>query len=118
MSESPRTRVELIEALADVEHQRWADWQQWVHATCGPDPTHSGLGALLILPENVKRWNRQIHAPYAALTESEKQSDREQVARYWPLIVEFVAAWLEEVPLEPDDEAHTLAESWREEMAQ
>lgn len=97
------TRDDLIEQLADIEHQRWADWQKYVHSRCHtPDELDltEESGCYLnheyrIIPsEWVERWERQITTPYAELSEPEKQSDREQVARYWPLIVEFVAGWL------------------------
>ena len=27
-------KEELFEKLADIEHQRWADWQKYVHSKC------------------------------------------------------------------------------------
>lgn len=118
------TRDELIERLADVEHQRWADWQQWVHqqgervlregrTTCA-GLTLDG-GDLVLLANDVSRWERQIATPYADLSEREKQSDREQVMRYWPLIVTFVAEWLKDASCE--DFAYQIPEKvWLEEM--
>lgn len=73
---------ELIEQLAAIEHERWADWQRWVHS----QGIRMHDGGILLLPPTVERWERQINTPYAALTEREKQSDREQVERYRPLI--------------------------------
>ncbi len=74
---------ELLEQLARVEHERWASWQRYVHSrcTCGTD------GSLTIPADLVDRWTRQIDTPYAELTESEKESDREQVRRYLPIII-------------------------------
>lgn len=40
---------------------------------------------------DVDRWERQIATPYAELSEAEKNSDREQVDRYWPLVSYSVA---------------------------
>lgn len=76
---------EIIEQLADIEHQRWADWQKWVHSKC---VEHSdGKGEWVCFPaEDFKRWERQINTPYTELSEKEKQSDRDQVMRYWPII--------------------------------
>ena len=72
----------LKEQLAAIEHQRWADWQRWMHEQC----QRNADGSLTIPATLVERWERQIATPYEALTEREKNSDREQVDRYWHLI--------------------------------
>lgn len=77
----------LMEQLADIEHQRWADWQKYLHSKCHD----MELGFLTIPAELVTQWKRQIATPYAELSEKEKQSDRDQVARYWPLIEALTA---------------------------
>jgi hypothetical protein len=80
---------ELVEKLADIEHERWADWQRWVHQ-CGGMIEVEGV-MLFAIPADVKqRWDRQIRTPYKDLTEKEKQSDRDQVNRYLPLIQELI----------------------------
>jgi len=76
----------LYEQLAGIEHTRWADWQRYVHTTCG---LRCADGSIVLPAGNVARWDRQIATPYAGLTEEERDSDRIQVARYWPLIVDF-----------------------------
>ena len=48
----------------------------------GGEPT----GELTIPSELARRWERQIETPYHELSEKEKNSDREQVDRYWKLI--------------------------------
>lgn len=53
----------LREALADLEHDQWAHWTAWMLDN--------------FTPENIVRWRRQIATPYAALSEREKDSDRE-----------------------------------------
>ena len=79
---------ELREKLSAIEHERWADWQRYVHSVCyenkgiGGEPT----GELIIPSELARGWERQIGTPYQELTEKEKDSDREQVDRYWQLI--------------------------------
>lgn len=78
----------LREQLAAIEHQRWSDWQHWVH-TNSRDP---GDGTLIIPADLVTRWKRQIATAYEDLSESEKQSDRDQVDRYWPLISAYLTA--------------------------
>lgn len=74
--------AELIEALAAIEHQRWSDWQSWVHSLC----ERRDDGCLVIPADDAARWERQIATNYEQLSEREKQADRDQVARYLPLI--------------------------------
>lgn len=74
------------EKLAAIEHERWADWQKWCHSVL----RRSGElteGA----DEILQRWDKQIATPYSELSEAEKQSDRDQVDRYWSLIEEYIA---------------------------
>jgi hypothetical protein len=84
--QTDRALNDLVEALAAVEHERWSHWQQYMHGKCTPVG-----GALLIPAELVKRWEAQLKTPYAQLTEEEKESDREQVRRYLPLIIQSLA---------------------------
>ena len=75
----------LIEQLAAIEHERWADWQKWCHQVIRENDA-KGLSV-----ENVLgRWDRQIATAYEKLTEKEKQSDRDQVMRYWDLITRHI----------------------------
>lgn len=73
---------DLREQLAAIEHERWSDWQRYVHSLCWKEDD----GSLTIPAHHVARWERQIRTPYAELSEAEKQKDRDQVDRYWPLI--------------------------------
>ena len=72
----------LLDELAHIEHERWAYWQSYMHGkgTLQPD------GSLLIPRELVDRWERQIATPFTELTEQEKESDRDQVKKYLPII--------------------------------
>lgn len=72
----------LVDELADIEHARWAKWQRYLHAKAEKQID----GSLLIPAELVERWERQIATPYQALSEDEKESDREQVREYLPVI--------------------------------
>lgn len=76
--------AKFVDLLASKEHERWAHWQQYMHAQC----TANADGSLVIPAELVARWTEQIETPYAELSETERESDREQVRRYLPLIVE------------------------------
>ena len=71
-----------VEQLAALEHERWAHWQSYVHSVA----ERRVDGSLVIPPNLVARWERQIATPYADLTEAERESDREQVRRYLPAL--------------------------------
>ena len=77
----------LIEKLADVEHERWSHWQRYIHSKCLRQPD----GSLLLPAELVARWEKQIATRYAELDDQEKESDREQVRKYLPLIASALA---------------------------
>lgn len=79
---------ELMEELADIEHQRWADWQKYMHSQFVEPSSDSDFICLPI--KLFKRWERQIDTDYSELSEKEKQSDRNQVARYSPIIKQFI----------------------------
>jgi hypothetical protein len=133
------TKDELIETLAAIEHTKWADWQKYVHSKCsdiaiadgtgqviryGKDPRGEGLvtegmahGDKVIPAPYVASLERQIVQPYAMLPEAEKQSYRDQVMRYWPVLREFVAAWLESQSYEAETPVY-VARLWRKEMGE
>lgn len=72
----------LLEQLAALEHERWAHWQRYLHSKCEERPD----GSLVIPAELASKWTAQIDTPYSGLSETEKESDREQVRGYLPLI--------------------------------
>lgn len=74
----------LLEQLAEIEHARWAKWQRYLHSKA----ERQADGSLIVPSELVERWERQIETPFNALTEAEKESDRDQVREYLPLIKE------------------------------
>jgi hypothetical protein len=77
----------LMERLATLEHERWSHWQRYMHGKSTKQPD----GSLLIPPDLVKQWERQLSTPYSELTEKEKESDREQVRKYLPILVEALS---------------------------
>jgi len=79
----PQRLEAITDELAEVEHERWAHWQKHMHSK----GKRQADGSLILPAASVQRWERQIDTPYAALTESEKESDRDQVRKYLPLIV-------------------------------
>lgn len=62
---------QIIEIMADIEHQRWTNWQKYVHSILEPIRT--------IPPLYWERWERQINTSYSSLSEKEKDSDRLEV---------------------------------------
>jgi hypothetical protein len=76
---------QLLETLAAIEHERWSHWQRYMHSKCVPQGDD---GALLIPADLVRQWEHQIATPYSQLSEKEKESDREQVRKYLPLMVD------------------------------
>lgn len=72
----------LVEELAALEHQRWAHWQKYVHE----NGKRQIDGSIVLSADLVRRWERQINTQYADLAAEEKESDREQVRKYFPLL--------------------------------
>lgn len=75
-----------MEQLAAIEHERWAHWQRYLHDQC----ERTEDGRLVIPAEQVQRWEVQISTPYGELTPEEQESDRDQVRRYLPVIIEVL----------------------------
>lgn len=82
-----RSLHSMIDELAAIEHERWSHWQRYVH----DKGTRQADGSLVIPQDIVAQWDRQIATPYADLSEKEKESDREQVRKYLPTIIEGLA---------------------------
>lgn len=90
----------LVEELSAIEHERWSHWQRHVHGK-GEKQLD---GSLLIPAEFVERWERQMNTPYSELSESERNSDREQVMRYLPILRQYLKS--NDLGLPPDWSAH------------
>jgi hypothetical protein len=87
----------MVEELAALEHERWAHWQKYVH----DKGQRQSDGSVLLPAELVARWERQINTQYPDLAADEKESDREQVRKYLPLL----ERWLNLLRGESDDNA-------------
>jgi hypothetical protein len=96
----------LIDKLAAMEHQRWAHWQRYVHEKSDRQPS----GALTIPAELVDRWERQIETPFDQLSEAEKESDRDQVRNYVPILERALIEMGEAVASQRADNG---GEAWR-----
>jgi hypothetical protein len=79
--------IELIEPLAAIEHERWSHWQRYLHSKAIRQPD----GSLLLPAELVAQWEKQIATNYSELDDRKKESDREQVRKYIPLIASAFA---------------------------
>lgn len=77
-----RSLDELLEQLASIEHDRWSHWQRYLHSKGVRQPD----GSLLLPSELVRHWETQLETSYDQLSDSEKESDREQVRKYLPII--------------------------------
>lgn len=77
------TLERALETLATIEHERWSHWQRYMHGK----GTRQADGSLLLPADLVRRWEVQMTTPYAALTEAEKDSDREQVRNYLRAVI-------------------------------
>jgi hypothetical protein len=73
---------EFIEELSSCEHERWSHWQRYMHSKGKKDRD----GNLVIPASLVVRWERLMNTKYSCLSEEEKESDREQVRRYVPIL--------------------------------
>lgn len=77
----------LVDILAAKEHERWSHWQKYMHA----QGIKQADGALLMPADLVARWEKQISTEYRLLTEQEKESDRDQVRKYLPVIADAIS---------------------------
>jgi len=76
-----------IERLASIEHERWAHWQRYMHSK----GEQRSDGSMVIPGDLVAQWSRQMETPYEDLPPEERESDREQVRRYLPTVVEVIS---------------------------
>lgn len=89
---------QMLEFFASIEHNRWSNWQKYMHSKIMPT-AHDSL--MEIGAEWVNRWNRQINTTYDELSEAEKESDREQVYPY----IEAMKEYAEQIRQKTIDEA-------------
>jgi hypothetical protein len=74
---------ELIEQMADLEHEQWAHWTCYMLTVLCKD--HPELNK----DENILRWSRQINVKYKDLSEKEKESDREWARKSFDIARDF-----------------------------
>lgn len=76
----------LLEVLADCEHERWSSWHQYVVSKSQLNDD----GSITIPKWAVDRWNTQSITKYSDLSEKEKESDRKEVRNIFKIFIEFL----------------------------
>lgn len=83
---------ELFEKLASIQHDIWANWQKYLHSKLKDIEYKKGdntICSYLLDAGDYEHWNRQIDSDYSELSEKEKDSNREQVLRYYYIVKDF-----------------------------
>ena len=70
---------EDLEYFAELEHIRWAKWQNYLHSFL---VWNNDIQDWVLPHEKKEHWQSQINTPYQLLSEKEKDSDRDQVIPY------------------------------------
>ena len=86
------TTMNLLEKLADLEHDRWSRWQNYVHSKCTAIDDGRGNISLVIPAEFVKHWERQLRTKFGNLSETEKESDRKEARHTLQTIANYLDA--------------------------
>lgn len=73
----PQLNKELVEKLADIEHERWSQWMRWLYQ----NGKWNDDGSFTIDPEKAKRWRTLMDTPYSDLDEITKEWDRIEVRK-------------------------------------
>ena len=68
---------DIVEALADLEHERWSSWMEYLFEVS----TENEDGSVTIPSDKVERWQRQIDTPYDDLSDKEQESDRKEARK-------------------------------------
>jgi len=72
----------LKERLAELCHSQWSGWVRYMFS--------KGMlnedGTWTMPVEFVQRWTRQMNTPYAELSDSEQNSDRDEADKFIKLV--------------------------------
>lgn len=89
MNQKQSWEEDFVEKGAELEHTRWAKWQEYFFSKCKILEYQEEVS--LVLPRGLyDRWKRQIETPYSELSESEKESDRKETREYLPLVKQAI----------------------------
>ena len=83
-------RKELIEKLANLEHEQWLHWSKDLAEQLMPgDPSHNKhkIGARFIA--KIASWREKYWKPYEDLAEEAKDMDREWAKKVLKIVEEF-----------------------------
>lgn len=69
--------MSLREKLAELAHQQWSGWMEYLFTK-----STDFEGCSLIPADLVSRWMRQMRTDYSELPENEKDSDRAEADKY------------------------------------
>lgn len=72
----------LREKLAILAHEQWAGWMEYLFEK----GTFNEDGTWTMSTWAVQRCTRQMNTPYAALSETEQDSDRKQADKFLAMI--------------------------------
>jgi hypothetical protein len=75
----------IREALAALAHEQWSGWMRYLFDKA----QHNDDGTVTLPAWAVARWQRQLRTPYTDLSESEKDSDRQEADRVLDLLKGF-----------------------------
>lgn len=84
-----KAKDELREDLAEYAHEVWSGWMKYMLDDVRSFEASTGIGSakMLVLRNKwVERWRRLMNTSYADLSESEKQSDREEADKMLEII--------------------------------
>ena len=77
--------AEVIEELADLEHERWSGWMRYLFTKGTDNPD----GTFTINADSVRWWRGIMETRYADLTERSKESDRIEVRKTLALLERY-----------------------------
>lgn len=77
---------EEIEAFADLCHQQWSGWMQYLFQKSRLNDD----GSVTIPAELAFRWKRQVETLYPKLSPPEQESDRKEAVKFFRLFLSFL----------------------------
>lgn len=79
---------DFIEKGAELEHIRWAKWQNYLHSFL---VWNNDIQMWTLPHEKKEWWDSEIRTPYSMLNEKQKESDRKEARTYLPIIKSLIS---------------------------
>ncbi|MBI5733241.1 hypothetical protein HY967_04840 [Candidatus Jorgensenbacteria bacterium] len=76
----------IREKIADIQHAIWSHWMKYLFSVC----VKNDDGSYTIPIDQAERWERQMWMSYEALSEKERDSDREEADKVLKVIQKFL----------------------------